>query len=78
LTNPRLRTARSARAIRTSDAASMKVPYGMRDERHGAAGLSWFGRPKYFAAARTSALVNPASASGDRTPRSRAACRPGR
>ena len=70
--------ARSARAIRTSEAASMDVPYGIRDDRQGAAGFAWFDRPSSLAASLTSAFVNPASTSGDRTPCSRAACRPGR
>src|SRR5690348_1269741 len=46
----------------------MAMPYATRLDRHGAAGASHTGRPSSRASLRTSALRNPLSASGERTP----------
>ena len=51
---------------------------GIREARHGAAGLSADGSARARAMRRTAALSRPASASGVRTSCSRAACAPGR
>ncbi len=53
-------------------------PYRTRLDRHGDAGASHVGMSSSCAADRTSALVHPSSASGERMPVSRPARRPGR
>ena len=54
------------------------VPYGMRDDRHGCAGLSQLGSPAFWASIRMSCLLMLASTNGDRTEKLVAAFMPGR
>ena len=54
------------------------VPYGMRDDRHGCAGLSQLGSPAFLASIRMSCLLMLASTNGDRTEKLVAAFMPGR
>ena len=74
--NPR-RTV-SAASISPSRGAETGVPTGTRLAKQAAAGLSQTGRPRPRASARTSALPQPASTRGLRTPPSAAARSPGR
>ena len=76
--NPRARNAASARSTELSRPRVTGVPYGSRDARQAAAGLSHVTSPSSFDQVRTSALVNPASTSGKAAPRSVAARWPGR
>src|SRR5689334_4637078 len=72
------RSAASARSTRASRLGVTSTPYAMRLDRQAAAGLSQVESPISREAARTSALVRPASASGVTAPRSAAARIPGR
>src|ERR1700693_2451557 len=65
-------------SICASRSGVTSVPTGTLLAKHGAAGFSAFERFQWCARARTSDLWNPASTSGAMTPRSIAACKPGR
>ena len=74
---PRRRRYASPSSTWRSRSSVISRPYWTRLERQGAAGASQSGSPSSSAAARIMALVQPSSASGERTCRSPAAQKPG-
>src|SRR6185369_17761430 len=54
------------------------VPYAIRDDKHGLAGLSHVGKVAFWLNSRTSILLRPTSINGLRTACCAAACLPGR